>query len=279
MFTAKVNNKRGNSLVLFPSMDYAVTISGLTPGKASLNFSTVGTNDGSLHNSGRKENRNIVMEIRPLRNIEENRIALYKVFQLKKTVEFYFRNGSRNVFIEGYVESLDGDLFEQGETLQVSIICNKPNFKALEETITDISQVVPLFSFPFSISKTGIAFSTIEKLSEKNVYNSGDAESGLIIELRAIGAVSDPVIYDEAGNAFGIKITMADGDKITINTNKGEKSVTLLKDGTESNIINKVMANPYWFTLEPGDNVFMYSATNGDLLQIIFKHFDQFEGV
>ena len=101
MFTAKVKNHRGDSLQLFPSNDYFVSIDGLTPVKANLNFSTVGVNDGSIYNSGRKENRNIVLSIKPLRNIEENRIALYKFFPLKRACSFYFKNGSRDVFIDG----------------------------------------------------------------------------------------------------------------------------------------------------------------------------------
>ncbi len=279
MFTAKVKNHRGDSLQLFPNNDYFVSIDGLTPVKANLNFSTVGVNDGSIYNSGRKENRNIVLSIKPLRNIEENRIALYKFFPLKRACSFYFKNGSRDVFIDGIVESVSGSLFEQSETIQVSIICPSPDFKALEETIDDISQIIPAFKFPFAIPKAGIAFSMIDKVAEKNVFNSGDAESGLIIEMRALGAVSDPKIYDEAANSFEIGINMQDGDIITINTNKGEKSVTLFRNGVETNIINLVKPNPTWFTLQPGDNVFLHSATNADLLQIVFKHRSQFEGV
>lgn len=279
MFKATVKNSRGESLQLFPGVDYAVEIDGLTPVKTTLNFSTVGINDGSLYNSGRKENRNIVLHIKPLRKIEENRLKLYRFFPLKRAVEFYFKNGSRDVFIEGIVESVDGSLFERSQTIQVSIICPSPDFKALEESADDISQIVPLFSFPFSIPAEGVAFSRIDKVAEKNVYNAGDAESGLIIEMRALGAASDPVIYDEAGNSFGLTIALQEGDVITINTNSGEKGVTLFRDGVLSNIINKVNPNPTWFRLQPGDNVFLHSAVNVDLLQIVFKHRSQFEGV
>ena len=279
MFKATVKNSRGESLQLFPGVDYAVTIDGLTPGRASLNFSTVGTNDGSLFNSARKENRNIVLYIKPLRKIEENRIKLYRFFALKRAVKFYFKNGSRDVYIDGIVENVDGSLFEQSQTIQVSIICPSPNFKALEESADDVSQIVPLFGFPFSIPAEGVAFSRIDKIAEKNVFNAGDAESGLIIEMRALGEVSDPVIYDEAGNSYGVKIALQEGDVITINTNSGEKGITLLRDGKETNIINLVNPNPTWFKLQPGDNVFLHSAVNADLLQIVFKHRSQFEGV
>lgn len=279
MFTAKVKNHRGDSLQLFPSSDYFVSIDGLTPVKANLNFSTVGVNDGSIYNSGRKDNRNIVLSIKPLRDIEENRIALYKFFPLKRACSFYFKNGSRDVFVDGIVESVSGSLFEKSQTIQVSIICPSPDFKALEETIDDVSQIIPQFSFPFAIPAAGVAFSTIDKAAEKNVYNAGDAESGLIIEMRALGEVSDPKIYDEAANSFELDIDLVAGDIITINTNKGEKSVTLFRDGTETNIINLVKPNPTWFTLQPGDNVFLHAATNDDLLQIVFRHRSQYEGV
>lgn len=279
MFKATVKNGRGESLQLFPGVDYAVEIDGLTPVNTTLNFSTVGINDGSLYNSGRKENRNIVLHIKPLRKIEENRIRLYRFFPLKKAVEFYFKNGSRDVYIEGIVESVDGSLFTESQTIQVSIICPSPDFKALEESVDDVSQVVSLFSFPFSIPKEGVAFSRIDKVAEKNVYNSGDAESGLIIEMRALGAASNPTIYDEAGNSFGLTIALQEGDVITINTNSGEKGVTLLRDGKKTNIINLVKPNPTWFRLQPGDNVFLHSAVNSDLLQIVFKHRSQYEGV
>lgn len=279
MFKAKVKNKKGDSLALYPSNDYVVSITGLTPGVASLNYSVVGTKDGSIYDSGRKENRNIVLQIRLLRDVECNRIALYKLFKLKELCEFHFKNGIRDVFIEGRVESVEGDLFEQNQNIQVSVVCNSPNFKAETESVTDISSVVPLFAFPFSIDSEGVEFSKLEKSVEKNVYNHGDAECGLIIEMRAIGETSNPIIYNASGNSFGVKIDMSEGDRIIINTNKGEKSVTLFRSGAETNIINKVYPNPTWFNLEPGDNIFSHTADNPDQLQIVFKHYAQFEGV
>ena len=280
MFTAKVTNSRGDSLTLFPSNTYYCEISeGLTPPKAALNYSVVGINDGSIFNSARLENRNLVLNITPLRDIESSRINLYKFFRVKQSCTFYFKHGSRDVCIEGHVESVDGDLFANKQTIQISILCSKPYFKAIEETATDVSQIAPLFSFPFAISSDGLAFSEILKHPERNVYNDGDAETGVIIEIRANGEASNPRIYEEAGGGIGINIDMLEGDIITINTNVGEKAVTLFRDGVETNIINKVQPNPTWFRLQPGDNVFSYAADGLDLLQIVFKHYSQFEGV
>lgn len=53
------------------------------------------------------------------------------------------------------------------------------------------------------------------------------------------------------------------GDTITINTRKGNKSITLLRDGVYYNILNALDKNSSWLTLTHGDNVFSYEAESG----------------
>jgi len=280
MYTAIVKNSRGESLNLSQNPNIkTLSIDGLTPPKATLNFSVIPTKDGSVFNSARTENRNIVFSLAPIYDIENSRLTIYKFFRVKQPVYFYFANGGRNVCIEGIVESVEGALFERNQNLQISVICPEPYFKALEETVTDLSQVAPLFSFPFAIAKAGISFSEIEKTIEKNIYYAGEVETGFTIELRALAALTDPTIYNEAGESFSIGLEMQAGDVITINTVKGSKTVTLLRDGVVSNIINKVKPNPTWLTLIPGDNVYLYSASDPNLLQVSFKHYALYEGV
>ena len=280
MFSAIVKNSKGESLNLSQNPNIkTLSIDGLTPPKATLNFSVIPTKDGSVFNSARAENRNIVFSLAPVYDIENSRLTIYKFFRVKQPVYFYFANGSRNVCIEGIVESVEGALFERNQNLQISIICPEPYFKALEETVSDLSQVTPLFSFPFAIDEAGVVFSEIEKTIEKNIYYAGEVETGFTIEMRALSAVMDPKIYNEAGESFSIGLEMQAGDVLTINTVKGSKTVTLLRDGVKSNIINLVKPNPTWFNLTPGDNVFLYSASHPDLLQVSFKHYALYEGV
>lgn len=280
MYTAIIKNSKGESLNLSQNPNIkTLSIDGLTPPKATLNFSVIPTKDGSVFNSARAENRNIVFSLAPIYDIEKSRLTIYKFFRVKQPVYFYFANGSRNVCIEGIVESVEGSLFERNQNLQISIICPEPYFKALEETVSDLSQVTPLFSFPFAIAEAGVVFSEIEKTIEKNIYYAGEVETGFTIEMRALAAVTDPRIYNEAGESFSIGLEMQAGDVLTINTVKGSKTVTLLRDGVKSNIINLVKPNPKWFTLIPGDNVFLYSASHPDLLQVSFRHYALYEGV
>lgn len=53
------------------------------------------------------------------------------------------------------------------------------------------------------------------------------------------------------------------GDTITINTARGNKSISLLRQGQTINILNCVTRTSKWFTLRKGDNLFVYKAETG----------------
>lgn len=282
MFTLKVENKNGEVLTLRQNKNYAVTkIEGLNPPSATINFSEIAGVDGGLFNSSRVEMRNIVLTIKPLPPVEKNRLNLYKYFNIKQWCKIYYSNASLDVQTEGYIETIEANLFSKSEEIQVSIMCPKPYFESLSEIYSDISKVVANFEFPFAIEKEGIEFSRIEKDEFALVINSGDIESGVIIEIVAKGAVTNPIIYNTGtGGMFGLNITLNEFDKIVINTNSGEKGVHLISGGVETNIINKIMSGVEWFKLTPGDNTFSYDATSGtEQMSIVFRHSTKYGGV
>lgn len=279
MYTLIAENYRGEQLQLAPNPNYYVEIDGITGAAAVINTSVTGNSVGSLFNSSRAEERVVPISIRPLRDVETNRIRLYRFFQSGKPVRLYYKNNSRDVYIDGYVrQAPEGSLFTNRETLEVSLLCPMPYWKSTTSIITDISDVLPRLSFPFAIEEP-IPFSELEKGTEKTVVNNGDVESGVIIELQADGTVSNIVIYDEYGGSFKVNYEMQAGDLITINTYRGEKSITLLRNGVTSNLFKYVGENPTWFNLEPGDNVFMVSATGSEFLQIKYISYNLYEGV
>lgn len=282
MYKLTVENEKGEKLQLNPSRDYIVDdISGLTPADATINSSIVSTNDGAVFNSARINPRQIVLIIKPQGNVEKNRINLYKYFKAKKPVKLYYKNGLRDVVIEGRVESFDGSFFTLTQTLTISIICLDPYFKYVRDSIAGISQVIPLFEFPFAIDEEGIEFSILDKTFTQVVLNEGDVETGVIIELTASNEVVNPRIYNvDTGEMFGLNFTMQLGDLIRINTNRNHKSVELVRYGETRDIINNIMKNPAWFTLEVGDNIFSYDCDDGhEFLQLKFIYQNKYEGV
>ncbi len=293
MFVLKVENTRNNILTLTQNeSNYQITkIDGLNPPNAIINSSTVAGMDGSIFNSSKLEERNIVLTIKINGEVEKNRLNLYKYFKTKQWCKIYYKNSSRDVYIEGYVETIECDLFELGQTMQISIICQNPYFKALQEIATDISEEMAGFEFPFAINESEpIEFSTIQKNRVTNVINNGEVESGLIIELTASADVSNPAIYNaNNGHQFmKIDVDMKLGDKIVINTGKGQKRVTLISNGIETNLIKDLVpikfgdsyVYPTWFQLQLGDNEFTYTADTGaEFLNIMFRRNTLYEGV
>ena len=282
MFTLKIENRFGDILELTHNENYIVTnITGLNPPKAKINLSDIAGMNGALFNSAKAETRNLVLTVLPQAPVEQNRLALYKFAQVAQWCKIYYSNGSVDVQIEGYVETVEGSLFSKAQSFQISILCPQPYFEGLREIRNDISSLISTFEFPFAIEAEGIEFSYINHDILSTVINVGDVETGLIIEITARGEVTDPIIYDNlTGGSIGLNITLASRDKVVINTNSGSRSVKLISGNTETNIMNLVKPNPTWFTLQPGENIFSYGAEVGsDLMAIVFRHRTKFGGV
>lgn len=282
MYRLSVENDRGNTLELTNNPNYIVyKIEGLTPPHATINSSVNTTTDGSSINSVRLENRNIVIYARIKGSVEANRINLYKYFPVKKTVKLYFSNGARDVYIEGTVELIECNLFSDKQVAQISIICPKPYFKNVDDLVTMFSDVAKMFQFPFAIDKAGVELSSISTNQRRSIVNVGDVETGVVIKLFATGTVVNPVVYDVLKRSqMKLNFTMNPSDTIVINTNVGEKSIELIRDGVTYNAMGYMAQDSTWFILESGDNVFTYDADSGNSnLQLTFTTSILYSGV
>lgn len=258
-----------------------IEVDGLLPPEATINSTVIANNDGAVFNSARANDRPISITIKPQQPVEDNRQRLYRYFKTKQIVTIYYKNENRDLMINGYVENFDGSLFEQSQTLIIHIRCLDPYFSDRIETIVNMSQIMDMFEFPFSIEEEGIPFSVIDKALMQSVYNYGDTETGLIIELTASGEVVNPIIYSvDTREYFGLNFTMQYGDMIRINTNNFNKKVELIRYGESRNIINSITKGNKWFKLFPGDNLFTYACTSGEaFLSFKFSYANKYEGV
>lgn len=273
MYECKIKNPTGEVLNLSTSSKYTLyKITGLQPPASAVNTSNNATSDGVTVNSVRVDKRNLVLYIALESDVEQSRLQLYRYFPLKKTITVYFKHGSRDVYIEGTVELIEVDHFSSKQVAQISIICPKPYFKAVNDLITYFSDVSALFQFPFSVSKVGMEISAITTNVRKSIINAGDVASGIIIDLYAIGTVVNPILYDVFKRThIKLMFTMEAGDHVIINTNHGEKSITLVRAGESTNIMGYMFPDSSWLTLEAGDNVFTYDCESGNSnLQITF---------
>lgn len=269
-----VKNHLGDSIKLElakPELSgFVITnIDGLGPGKANVNTTEISTTDGGLYNSSRLPVRNIVISIRYLwkNTIEEARHLSYKYFPLKKRVTLTFETDLRTADVEGYVESNDPVIFSKEESTDISIVCPDPYFYSSRINTTLFSGIEPLFEFPFSnesVITPLLEMGAIQNYKEKVVVYDGDAETGVIITINAKDVASNIAIYNiGTRETMRINIEVIAGDTITINTNTRYKSITLLREGVTTNILNSMTRDSDWFKLTKGDNIFTYTAETG----------------
>lgn len=297
-----VTNHLGESIKLVlmrPELSgFAVeSIEGLGPAEATINTVEVCTSDGGVYNSARANMRNIVMNlifVDGVETIEEIRHKSYKYFPLKKKVKLTFETDKRISETEGYVEHNEPDIFSQREGCQISIVCPYPYlFSAGDVDTTVFSGIEPMFEFPFgneSLEEELLLMGTIENKTERVVTYNGDAEVGVTVYIHALGEASNIAIYNvptrevmridtaklEALTGSGIIA----GDEIIITTSKNNKTITLLRAGKETNILNCLSRDADWFQLAKGDNIFAYTAETGNTnLQFKIENRIIYEGV
>ena len=259
-------------------------IEGLSPAAATINTNQNALIDGATFNSSKVQMRTMNIAFSIDQDPEQNRIAAYKVLRPKEPVRVYYISDRRDVFIDGYVQSVTVTHFEPKQTLTVMIQCPFPFWKKAQEIVNYISAVTPTFHFPFaSLADPGeLIFGIISDLPSVIVVNDGAVDTGLTFELYASGSVSDPKIYNyKTQEYFGLDIDLVEGDLVTIRTGQGEKTAVLLRQGVETNIFNLIIEGSTWLQLPAGGARFIYTIETGlaDQLDITIKHYDMYEGV
>lgn len=259
-------------------------IDGIGASDATINTSNMATRDGARYNSARIGTRNIILSLAMQEepSVEVNRHKTYKYFPVKKPVKLVFETDVRESWIEGYVEKNEPNIFSKQETCQISIICTDPYFKRTNSQVTNLSDVNPLFEFPFSNEgdEPVLIMGEIKKTNVAIIDYIGDGDTGFNIDIQSGGQLRNLAIFNSETRAtlklqdsVIQKITgsnIVKNDIIHISTVKGSKSVTLQRGTKVYNIINSLTRNSQWLELTQGRNRIGYSASQG-LDGIYFK--------
>lgn len=284
------------------------SIDGLGPVTGSINIASLATADGGIFHSARLPSRNILMTLGLLfaETVEEARHLSYRYFPVKKPVSLSIETDQRICDISGYVEANEIDIFSREETAQISILCPNPYFFAGgERRKTEVTFAVntSTFAFPFGneLSEStagdretapgGLQFGLLTDDSLQTIWYEGDADTGFEMILDAAGAIGGKITVANAetqeamvldmdkvesmtGAGFGL------GDSIEVSTVRGEKRITLIRNGNRTNILGCLEKDSDWLLLRKGDNIFQYAATSGGVYLGFRVRYDTlYEGV
>ena len=283
MYTFTVENQYGQVLELTHNDAYAVkSILGLDPPDGIINTVRNAGQDGTVFNSAYMDERVITITLAINYPAEINRINLYKYFKIKYPVKIRYRNGSRNVWIIGYTQSVQVAFFDKKEGAQITVRCPNPYFNDDLTVKQEMSNITALFEFPFAIEEQDpVEMSRIELGREQSISNGSDVPIGMKIRIYASGAVVNPQIYNvHTGEFLKILDEMQTGDVIEISTIRGSKSAIRYREGVKSSLIGYFAEGSVWLQLLPGENVMtMYADSGPEYMYVEITSTDQYEGV
>lgn len=288
MFNLTFENERGDTLELSPASDLTtpytiVDIDGINPPKATINTSQLALIDGAQFNSAKLEMRTINVAFVIQDEAAANRVNVYKVLKTKHPIRVSYQSETRDVFVSGYVESIEVEYGGNPQQVSVAILCPYPYWQAAQSMVDDLSAVIGMFHFAFASTATPeIVFGYIDPIVSIGIENGGDIETGIIIELYASEAIENPKVIDyETGDFIQLDMTMEPADLVTIDTRIGHKTATLLRAGVVSSVFNAVAKGSTWLQLAIGGSTYTYTAQGGAAtgLSVKISHTNIYEGV
>lgn len=269
MFTSLIYTAaNGATLDLFnDEMFDTINADGLTLANTSIAASTIPSMDGDTINNVQANPRGISFDFRVKNyiDVEECKRHILNVIKLKQNGTLTFTQGTgvnqRIITITGVVESISLPRFSNACTMQVDLYCSEPFWQDLNDIILQIARALPAHHFAvyFPVGNP-IVLGVIDQNMTQTYTNDGDAAAGMVITIIATGDVTNPTLYRSNGEYIGIVDSLTTNDKVVINTNRGQKSIT--KNGVS--IFSKIKQGSTFLQMETGDNEFTIDADEGD---------------
>lgn len=266
-------NERGESIEFSTASSYHVNFKDVT-GLSDVRNAIYSTNsmgqDGDTYLGYRIESRDIdivgYIKERDKQAAQNLRRKLNRILnpQYEATLTYVFGDFRRVIGCK--ID--DAPIFKRKpifEQFTVSLSCLNPFWREETETREDIATWIGGFEFPVPDGLElydGWEIGYRQPSLIVNVYNSGDVKSGIRIEFRAIGAVTNPVLLNVDTREFiKLNISLVAGDVLTVSTGYGEKAVKLNRGGTITDAFR-------YFYFNTGDLAVELDTADGQLNRI-----------
>lgn len=284
-------NKNGDSFVLGYSKPYLLSqLSGITDVPVSIQSEKGYGQDGETTTAVVLGKRTIAIAVTVFgssaENVYQNRRNLIKFFNPKVgELTILYENSFMAKVITGRVQQIPtvGPLEDgRGGKFQKAVMaiqCDMPFFADATETIKELALKLNLWELPASIPQSGIEFGVVTN-KKLTIINDGDVDTPIMIEW--IGTVLNPQIMNETiGQYIKVNVELLEGEKLTINTEYGNKTVTKTDAaGNKTNAFGLIDLSSDFFSLIAGENLISYSADTGADESTLFIHYkNRFVGV
>ena len=221
-----------------------VDVDGLDPVDASLSSSDFAQQDGAEFQSARRIPRNLLVKIGlepqdSSQTVRGLRRSLYSFFMPKRNVSLrFYDDDGLIVDISGWIESFKSQLFSKEPSVDISIMCFKP----------DLLEIEPV----------ELEGETTDDATETLVNYEGSVDTGILFTLNVDRTISELTFYlrgpDDIIRSMEIAIPMVSGDILEISTVPGNKYARLNHLGTLTYVAYAVSPQSTWHMLSEGEN-------------------------
>lgn len=269
-------NTSGGTISFGVGSIYHVNVSKDVTGLSDLEDTIYSTSsngqDGDTYVGVRIEPRNIVIKGKIKDTTKVNQLMYRrnaaKILNPKIAGTLYYTVGTYQRKIGAIVDGAPKfSRPDQSQEFEVDFKCLSPFWEEERETKEDIATWIGDWEFPCEIirdDEQSMIFGHHEESVIVDVYNGGDITTGMKLVFRALGALSNPLLFNVNTREFiQVNIDLESGDVLTIDTNYGSKTVTLLHNGATSNVYRYIDTDSTFMQLDVGDNLFRYDASSG----------------
>lgn len=228
---------------------------GLGPPKSTVS----GVGGPNLHgvktSSIKVDARHIVLTLAVIQQIpaneETSKQKIYDFFPISKEITFRVETDTKDVQIQGIVESVEMNQFAKVENAVISLYCPDPYWAETSESSVEVTDGGP------DLVTWG------EVAGGCDIVATFDANvSSLITLTRQHAYAATETITISPSLAESISgVTIAVNDRIEVNTRRGQKSVRLWDNSLAQwhNVFTAVAIDDHWIELLPGGNTMGWS--------------------
>lgn len=232
--------------------------------------------DGELYQGATANKRNIVIDASVILpdgvDHADVRNTFFAFFVPRQPGTLYLYDGNTSRKIEYRTEKCEFDMDGIFRGVQISLLCPDPTFKAITDESYPMAEITGMIEWPLELAaefEVGIKDNSLMA----TVVNDSSVSRGMTITFRASGEVVNPGMVEVSRQQrLQINTTMHAGDVIILTTGPGNKRLKLKRGTEETNINNLWDFGGTWLQVEPGKNVFRYTADSGtDVLEVILS--------
>ena len=259
-----------------------INIDGQTQASTSLSSAVIGGEDGDIVNNVQAQPRTLILDLRIKSGIDVEMAKRYilRTVKVKQKASLVWTQNERTVTISGIIESVDMPRWHADVTMQISMHCEQPFWEDIDFVVQEINEAIDRHYFTtykndmLYFPAAGIPLGEIDTTRTRRFVNDGDVSVGIEITINALDTVTNPIIYAENGDFFGVgygtgakKLVMESGDVVKITTHKGNKAVSL----NGINLFDKIKPYSTWLQLVPGENLFSVRSDDNSISNMYFN--------